>query len=105
MKTHVHALILTAAAALTLAVVTVPATQAFAKGKSTTPQPNLCYTSDGRGNSDFYLPGEIVRNGPDTLVCGTDGQWHRVAELGASPAPNSPSGTTVSPPNALAPGS
>jgi hypothetical protein len=46
------------------------------------PQPNpvhsaetTCFTTDGKGNYNFFLPGEIDGG----WICGADGKWHALA--------------------------
>jgi hypothetical protein len=79
-----HARTLAMASMLALAVVSIPAAQVHAQPNGNHPQPNLCARFDPESNHwDFAVPGEI-RAGADghKYICGEDGQWHQVADLG-----------------------
>jgi hypothetical protein len=87
---------------LTLAVVIVPAVQVHAQPNSH-PQPNnLCAATDGHGNWNFWVPGEVVRLGDGhRYKCGADGNWIPV-DLEAAPTdktlgPIAPLPTSFSP--------
>jgi len=65
------------AAAASVAILAVPATQAFAMDNVTDPGIR-CAAKIGPGQYEFYLPGERATdvNG-NKWVCGPDGQWFR----------------------------
>ena len=61
------------AAAASVAILAVPATQAHAA----TEQPNLCHGYTSSGNHEFFLPGERVKGADGKwYFCGPDGRWY-----------------------------
>jgi hypothetical protein len=97
MNIRKHARTLAMASMLALVVVSVPAAQVHAQPKNH-PQPNLCASFEIESNHwDFAVPGEI-RVGADghKYICGEDGQWHQVADLGlGTSAPLRPTAPTT----------
>ena len=69
--------VLALAAAASVAILAVPARQAFAMDNVTDPGVR-CAAKVGPGQYEFYLPGERATdvNG-NKWVCGPDGQWFR----------------------------
>ena len=64
------------AAVASVAILAVPATQAFAMDNVTDPGIR-CAAKIGPGQYEFYLPGETITN-PNTgkkQTCGQDGDW------------------------------
>jgi hypothetical protein len=102
MKLRKHVRNLAIGTMLTLGVVIVPAVQIHAQPNAH-PQPkNLCAATDGHGNWNFWVPGEVVRLGDGhRYKCGADGNWIQV-DLEAPPTdetlgPTVPLPTSVSP--------
>ncbi len=60
---------------LALAVVSLPATQAFAKPKHPPDDGTRCFFQNADGSYEFYMPGEIVERGGLHYVCTADGSW------------------------------
>jgi hypothetical protein len=70
-----HIRILAMGSLLTLSVVAIPATQAFAKPKRT-PDPGIrCSIVNADGSYDFYLPGESIQRDGFHWVCTASGEW------------------------------
>jgi hypothetical protein len=103
MNIRTIARVLAMASMLALAAASIPAVQAYAQ-PNTHPQPkHLCAATDGHGNWDFWVPGDVVKLGDGHRYrCGADGNWIQVDLLEAPPTD-----TTVSPipllPTTLAP--
>jgi hypothetical protein len=70
--------VLAMAAAASVAILAVPATQAFAADNGPVDPGVRCAAKVGPGEYEFYLPGERATdvNG-NKWVCGPDGQWFR----------------------------
>jgi hypothetical protein len=93
------------ASMLALAAAGVPAVTVHAQPNNH-PQPNhLCAATDGHGNWNFWVPGEVVRLGDGHRYrCGADGNWVQVDLLEAPPT-DTTMGPIPSFPVSLAPGS